>query len=110
MKIILIAILSYLALISIGAGQGQASEERRIGAMVIAIDAAIKEPTEKKSLETIVGYGTDSRHYVMIRGWMKELLNGSESQLSATKDAALKQKHQTKVDFLKKVIRRIDLE
>lgn len=88
----------------------QASKERRIGAMVIAIDSALKAPEDKKSLEIIVSYGTDSRHYVMIRGWMIELLKGSESQLNATRDPELKRKHQTKVHFLKKVIRRIDLD
>ena len=78
--------------------------------MVIAIDAALKAPEDKKSLETIATYGTDSRHYVMIRGWMVQLLSGSESQLEATREPQLKQKHQRKVDFLRKVIRRIDLE
>lgn len=87
-----------------------ATEQRRIGAMVIAIDAALKKPGDRASIETIARYGTDSRHYVMIRGWLNELLRGTESQLKASKEPALRKKHQQKADFLRKAIRRIDLE
>ncbi|MGB6222576.1 hypothetical protein [Haloferula sp.] len=86
------------------------AEQLRIGSMVMAIDAALKKPADQSSLETIARFGTDSRHYVMIRGWLVELLKGSESQLAATQDPDLKAKHRQKVDFLKKAIRRIDLE
>lgn len=84
--------------------------EHRIGVMVLEIQAALKAPNDKKSLETIARYGTDTRYYVMIRGWLVQLLNGAESQLNATRDPDLKKKHQTKVTFLRKAIRRIDLE
>jgi len=86
------------------------SEEYKIGIMVKAIAAAIKAPEKPASLKTITTYGTDSRYYVMIRGWLSQILRGTESQLNATRDPARKAKFQQKVDFLKKSIRRIDLE
>lgn len=108
--------MKFLALFLLLTGLLQAAEpkaiaeQRRIGTMVIEIDAALKKPADKASLETIARHGTDSRHYVMIRGWLNELLKGTESQLRAARDPALKQKHQQMADFLRKAIRRIDLE
>ncbi|MFC7338239.1 hypothetical protein ACFQY0_13680 [Haloferula chungangensis] len=107
--LIMIGIAS-LAMPAFGNDQTLKSEEIRVGSMVLAIDAALKSPEKKESLETIARYGTDTRHYVMIRGWLSELLKGTESQLAATTDPELKAKHQQKADFLKKAIRRIDLE
>jgi hypothetical protein len=86
------------------------SEEHQVGTMVLAIQAALKAPEDPNSLETIAKYGTDSRYYVMIRGWLVQVKSGVESQLAATKDPALKAKHQQRVTFLKKALRRIDLE
>ena len=86
------------------------SEEHQIGTMVLAIQAALKAPEDPKSLETIAKYGTDSRYYVMIRGWLVQVKSGVASQLAATKDPALKAKHQQRFTFLKKALRRIDLE
>ena len=75
-----------------------------------AIAAALKAPGKPESLETIARYGTITAHYVMIRGWRVQELKGAESQLSAAKDGALRKKHEVRVVFLKKAIRRIDLE
>lgn len=86
------------------------SEEYKIGVMVKAIALAIKTPEKQESLKTIARYGTDSRYYVMIRGWLSQVLRGTESQLDANRDPVRKAKIQQKVDFLKKSIRRIDLE
>ncbi len=89
----------------------KASEEYRIGVMVKAIAAAIKAPEKPASLQTIATHGTDSRYYVMIRGWLVQELSGVESQLAAIRDdPERKAKFQRKIDFLKKAIRRIDLE
>ncbi|MCP5534819.1 MAG: hypothetical protein H7A51_01130 [Akkermansiaceae bacterium] len=86
------------------------SEEYKIGVMVQAIAAALKAPEKPASLETITAYGTDSRYYVMIRGWLSQEKQGTESQLNATRDPAKKAKFQQKVDFLGQCLRRIDLE
>ncbi|GIU12462.1 hypothetical protein [Shewanella sp. MBTL60-007] len=86
------------------------SDEYAIGVMVKSLDNAIKHPSEK-SLTTITSYGTDSRYYVMIRGWLVQELQGANSQLDAYRqDDEIKIRLQRKVDFLKRAIRRIDLE
>ncbi len=86
------------------------SEEYTIGVMVKALDDAIQHPSDQ-SLSTITNYGTDSRYYVMIRGWLVQERQGAKSQLSAyRKDDNHRAKLQQKVDFLQQAIRRIDLE
>lgn len=92
------------------------SDEYAIGVMVKSLDNAIAHPSNE-SLSIITNYGTDSRYYVMIRGWLVQELQGAESQLDAyhsdvldNSQAEQKSKLQQKVDFLKQAIRRIDLE
>ncbi len=86
------------------------SEEHRIGEMVIAVSAAIDAPMQSESLDTIARYGTDSRYYVMIRGWLSQTLSGVQSQLDASQGRSDKAILQQKSDFLQASIRRIDLE
>jgi hypothetical protein len=86
------------------------SEEYQIGIMVKSIAAAIKAPDKADSMATIAKYGTDTRYYVMIRGWLAQELTGVQSQYDATRDNARKARFKVKLDFLKKAIRRIDLE
>lgn len=92
------------------------SDEYAIGVMVKSLDHAIKHPSNS-SLATITEYGTDSRYYVMIRGWLVQELQGVKSQLAAyrldtldTSDDQHRARLQHKVDFLTQAIRRIDLE
>lgn len=87
-----------------------ASEEYQIGVMVKHIAEAIDAPEKPESLQTITAYGTDSRYYVMIRGWLTQELKGVESQILPAQENANKAKFRQKADFLKKSIRRIDLE
>lgn len=86
------------------------SQEYQIGVMVKAIAATIKDPKKPESMQVIVQYGTDSRYYVMIRGWLKEELSGVNSLLAVVRDSAQKSRLQEKSTFLKQAIRRIDLE
>lgn len=86
------------------------SELERIGLMIESIDYALTHPELEDSLETITLAGTDSRHYTMIRGWLVQVLSGVESQASATQDEDRAKALQLKIDFLRKAIRRIDLE
>ncbi|MCL1057193.1 hypothetical protein L2729_04195 [Shewanella gelidimarina] len=88
----------------------QQSEEHSIGVMVKAINTALENPSND-SLEIITHYGTDSRYYVMIRGWLVQVLSGVQSQYYASQDrhthkAALAEK----IEFLQQALRRIDLE
>ena len=86
------------------------SEEYKIGVMVKAVAKALKSPEKAGSLKVISEYGTDTRYYTMIRGWLVQELKGAESLLSVNKDKPRGKHFQQKVDFLKKAIRRIDLE
>ncbi len=110
LSISLLVVLGMTSMHSDASEDLKKSEEYKIGVMVKAIAVAIKAPEKPESLKTITRYGTDSRYYVMIRGWLSQVLKGTESQLNATRDPARKVKFQQKVDFLKKSIRRIDLE
>lgn len=68
---------------------------------------------DPRALETIAKHGTDSRYYVMIRGWLVQVKSGVESQLAATKDPGLKAKHQQRVTFQtltpNRLLREVDL-
>ncbi|TBW49839.1 hypothetical protein EZI54_19195 [Marinobacter halodurans] len=86
------------------------SEAERIGHMVQAVDAAIDRPADPESLDTLVRYGTDSRYYIMIRGWLSQELEGVESQYEASRNPERRQRLQARADFLRQAIRRIDLE
>lgn len=91
------------------------SEEYKIGVMIKALSQAIASPDTPDSLAIITQYGTDSRYYVMIRGWLVQELSGVQSQLDATRghkteDGSAKAKLAERVSFLTKAIRRIDLE
>lgn len=78
--------------------------------MITQIKQALLAPEKEASLQTIAKYGTDTRYYVIIRGWLKEELAGAQSQLEATKEEKIRISVEKKVKFLKKAIRRIDLE
>ena len=86
------------------------AEEYQIGVMVKRIAEAIDAPGKPESLQAIASFGTDSRYYVMIRGWLIQELRGVESQILPAQEDATKVKLRQKADFLEKSIRRIDLE
>lgn len=81
-----------------------------IGKMVQELQLAIDSPNDPNSLKTISFYGTDSRYYSMVRGWLFQELVGVESQLHASKTPSSIAKFQAHSDFLKKAIRMVDLE
>ncbi len=86
------------------------SEEYKIGVMIKALSLAIASPDEPDSLKIITQYGTDSRYYVMIRGWLVQVLSGVQSQLNANRNDKAKEKLIERAAFLTQAIRRIDLE
>lgn len=85
------------------------SETLQIGLMVEAVQTALLV-RDQQSLQTISLYGTDSRYYSMIRGWLFQELVGVESQLHASKTLKNSEKFQSHSNFLKKAIISIDLE
>ncbi|MDR8522219.1 hypothetical protein [Shewanella fidelis] len=103
-------LLSVLLSAAMQANAQQQTEEHTIGVMIKALDSAIKQPSSE-SLNIIQQYGTDSRYYVMIRGWLVQELQGVNSQLAAYRsEDETKARLQAKHDFLSQAIRRIDLE
>lgn len=94
----------------LAACQSTPNTNEEIGEMVQAVETAIDAPEQSASLRTIVEYGTDSRYYVMIRGWLVQELRGVESQRDASRDPTLKSQFEVKAAFLQTAIRRIDLE
>lgn len=91
-----------------GSLQHQQQTQQQLGIMVQSIANAIDSPS-LTSVETLVRYGTDSRYYVMIRGWIVQELTGVESQLAAQGDNA-DPMLVNKAKHLKISLRRIDLE
>ncbi|MGQ7273066.1 hypothetical protein [Marinobacter sp. V034] len=104
------AVMIATCLAVVSACQSVPSNNEEIGEMVQAVEAAIDAPEQSASLRTIVEYGTDSRYYVMIRGWLVQELKGVESQRDVTRDPTLKSQFEVKAAFLQTAIRRIDLE
>lgn len=103
-------LLFLLASLSGCCNNPESTEDIRVGQMVEQVSYAIKHPDSESAFETITQAGTDSRHYVMIRGWLMQELSGVQSQLNATRDDTKKAAFQARVDFLQRVVRRIDLE
>lgn len=95
---------------SLSGCQTGSAEPQRIGEMVLAIEQALAHPEDPQALEVISLHGTDSRHYVMIRGWLIQELQAVESQLAASRTLELQQRFSTRAEFLRRAIRRIDLE
>ena len=85
-------------------------QEQEIGVMVKQLQVAIKSSQSKESLQVIYEYGTDSRYYSMIRGWLVQELSGVESQLNVSQSELLSKAFTLRADFLKQAIRLIDLE
>lgn len=85
------------------------SDTYQIGEMVQSLQVAL-EVRDEASQQAIRLYGTDSRYYSMIRGWLFQELVGVESQLHASKDETRIEELQAHSDFLKNSIRLIDLE
>mmetsp|Transcript_5113 Transcript_5113/g.9393 ORF Transcript_5113/g.9393 Transcript_5113/m.9393 type:complete len:119 (+) Transcript_5113:59-415(+) len=80
-----------------------------VGKQILAISAILEDPNTPNALNTVVELGTDSRYYVLCRGWLNEMLRLDQSILDARSDDP-SPKISSRVDFLKKAIRAIDLE
>jgi len=85
-------------------------QQIQLGQMVEQLQQAIKTPENEKSLNIIQHYGTDTRYYLMVRGWLVQVSSGVESQLSVQQAQPQKQALQIRYDALQKAIRLIDLE
>lgn len=108
MKATLILLLALVSSIAHATEHEEQSTQQQIGAMVQSLAVAIDSPSAK-SVEVIANYGTDSRYYVMIRGWLVQELAGVESQLAA-QGAQAESQLIVKAKHLHTALRRIDLE
>lgn len=80
-----------------------------LGRKVLAVKAALADPTAQDSLQAVRDLGLDSRHYVMVRGWLDMQLRGDRSIAKASQGQVSPEISQ-RIEFLEKAIRAIDLE
>ncbi len=80
-----------------------------LGRKVLAIAAAIRNPDAPGAMEAVLELGLDSRYYVMVRGWLAMQLRGDASILQA-RNGDVSPQIATRIAFLQKAIRAIDLE
>jgi hypothetical protein len=94
---------------AVGGGKLLQNHALQVGLKVLAIKAALGKPADPINMQPVVDLGQDSRYYVMVRGWLAQKLRGDESILAA-RGANAPQAIQQRVAFLKRAIRRLDLE
>ena len=90
-------------------GNAEESEACKLGADVIKVAAAIRDPTREGALAEITALGTDSRYYVMVRGWLTQQIDADRSIL-ATGSGASREDLAIRVAQLERAVRLIDLE
>ncbi len=104
----------YLLIITISLLLWSCKDENNIythaGKMVSEVSQSISDIEREGALDSIAEYGTDTRYYILIRGWLKQELEGVESLLSVARDEEKKIALLKKKSFLERAIRRIDLE
>jgi len=84
-----------------------------VGHKVIRIQTALENPERPASLEAVKALGLDSRHYVMVRGWLIQELHSAQSwQETSTYQTSPAYKNTTdkRISALRRMIRAIDLE
>ncbi|MEI6537859.1 MAG: hypothetical protein WCN98_21130 [Verrucomicrobiaceae bacterium] len=82
----------------------------KLGREVLAVKKAIANPADPNSMNAIKELGLQTAYYTMVRGWLLQELSGSESIKSAQNPNTATPELDTKIAFLKKAIRAIDLE
>lgn len=85
------------------------AEALELGHRVLAVQDALRNPGAPGSMDAVLALGHDSRHYVMVRGWLVQRLQGARSILEAGRDTP-RPDLDKQIAFLEKAIRAIDLE
>ena len=88
---------------------GQTDEATRIGQQVLAIKAALDNPGTPDAMQAVMDLGTDSRYYVMVRGWLSLQLKGDRNIADASQ-GEVSPEIERRIEFLAQAIRAIDLE
>lgn len=95
-----------MANFAVAGGDGEALQ---LGRQVQAAGAAILDPESAGAMQAITDLGTDSRYYAMVRGWLLEQIKGDRSIVAAAGPGG--HPHlETRISFLEKAVRAIDLE
>ena len=84
----------------------QQTPAAEVGGAIKSVDAALSDYLNSNAMTTIVLYGTDTRYYSLIRGWLLQRISGLESQTAKESSVA----QQQELRFLREALRRIDLE
>ena len=90
-------------------GNAAESEACKLGADIIKVAEAIRDPSREGALAEITTLGTDSRYYVLVRGWLKQQIDADRSILS-TGSGASREDLANRVAQLERAVRLIDLE
>ncbi len=80
-----------------------------LGAGVLEVASAISDPSRDGAMDAITTLGTDSRYYLMVRGWLVQQIAADRSILS-TGSGASRDDLKNRVAELERAIRLIDLE
>jgi hypothetical protein len=106
--------LAVFIIAAVSVGETEASqvddEALALGHRVIAVQRALKDPGRPGALAAIVDLGTDSRHYVMVRGWLMLQLQADTSIIEATREPDRRPNIESRIEFVRTAIRAIDLE
>ena len=76
---------------------------------ILAIAAALQRPDMPGAMDSVIALGTDSRYYVLVRGWLTLQLAGDLNIMDA-RDGDVSPRLAARIAFLQKAIRAIDLE
>lgn len=80
-----------------------------LGERVLAVRAALEDPDMPGAMRAVVELGTDSRYYVMVRGWLAMQLQADLGIVEASR-GNVPASVAGRVEFLHQAIRAIDLE
>ena len=90
---------------------GSSLSATKTGEIILQLAIAVENPSpDDADLQIISQYGTDTRFYVLVRGWLNEYKQMIESQLSVHQSPQHRQQLEKRLAFIQKAIRRIDLE
>ena len=81
----------------------------KLGQQVLALNHALQNPQQANALQAVTELGHDQRYYIMVRGWLAYQLQADLSIANAAQEQT-SDKIKTRIYFLKKAIRAIDLE
>ena len=76
---------------------------------ILAIAEALQRPDMPGAMDSVIALGTDSRYYVLVRGWLTLQLAGDLNIMDA-RDGDVSPRLAARIAFLQKAIRAIDLE